>query len=75
MWRTANGSLGPGPRGPFPLRCDTMECLLKLGIFYYKATAQRRSKTALDPEQFTAKLAELCEGTSGYLAKAKALST
>jgi hypothetical protein len=29
-------------------------------------TAQRRGEIALDPEQFTASLAKLCEGTSVY---------
>jgi hypothetical protein len=32
----------------------------------YEATAQRRSELALDPDQFTASLAKLCEGTSVY---------
>jgi hypothetical protein len=32
----------------------------------YEATAQRRGETALDPQQFTASLAKLCEGTSVY---------
>jgi hypothetical protein len=32
----------------------------------YEAAAQRRGETALDPEQFTASLAKLCEGTSVY---------
>src|SRR5262249_1185247 len=32
----------------------------------YEATAQRRGETALDPEQFTASLAKLCEGTTVY---------
>ena len=32
----------------------------------YEATAQRRGETALEPEQFTASLAKLCEGTSVY---------
>lgn len=30
----------------------------------YEAIAQRRGETALDPEQRTASLAKLCEGTS-----------
>jgi len=32
----------------------------------YEASAQRRGETALDPEQFTASLVKLCEGTSVY---------
>ena len=32
----------------------------------YEATAQRRGELALDPDQFTASLAKLCEGTSVY---------
>ena len=37
----------------------------------YEATAQRRGELALDPDQFTASLAKLCEGTSVYARETK----
>lgn len=54
---------------------DFPKCLLRLHASKvafrevyrdYEATTQRRSEIALDPEQFTASLAKLCQGTSVY---------